>query len=133
MAADINYDGTWIHITFTGAITATDLTVVVNHVVELEGRLSPAPDRLVDLGPSTTMSIGYREIANLAHMRRMTKLANPIRTAMIVRTASQQGYARMFQTLNDHPLITIAVFSDRAAAEAWLQEPRSSEPPSRTS
>ena len=26
----------------------------------------------------------------------------------------------MFQTLNDHPLVTITVFSDRAAAEAWL-------------
>ncbi len=28
----------------------------------------------------------------------------------------------MFQTLNDHPLVTVAVFSDRAAAEAWLRE-----------
>ena len=27
----------------------------------------------------------------------------------------------MFQTLNDHPLVTVAVFSDRAAADAWLE------------
>ena len=128
MAVDISYDGEWIHITFGDAITAADLTAVIHHVIDLEGRLAVTPDRLVDLGPSTTtLAIGYSDISNVVQARRATAPANPIRTAVIAHSAVQQGYARMFQTLNDHPSITIAVFSDRAAAQAWLRQPRGSQ------
>jgi hypothetical protein len=125
MAVDIKYDGGWIYITFEGAITAADLALVIQDVVELEGRMAVTPDRLIDLGPpATALVIGYSEISNVVQARRATPPANPIRTAVIAHSAVQQGYARMFQTLNDHPSITIAVFSDRATAEAWLLEPR---------
>jgi hypothetical protein len=125
MAVDISYDGEWILITFAGAITAADLTAVIHHVIDLEGRLAVTPDRLVDLGPSTTtLAIGYSDISNVVQARRAAAPPNPIRTAVIAHSAVQQGYARMFQTLNDHPLVTIAVFSDRADAETWLHEPR---------
>jgi hypothetical protein len=33
-----------------------------------------------------------------------------------------KGYARMFQALNDHPQITIEVFSDRETALRWLAQ-----------
>ena len=49
---------------------------------------------------------------------------NPFRTALVAVSALQQGYARMFQTLNDHPMITVRVFDSIAAAEAWLDTPR---------
>ena len=120
MAVEIRYDGAWIHVTFSDAITAADLTAVIRYAIDLESRVSPAPHRLVDLGPSTTLAIGFGDMANLVHLRKTTPLANPIRTALVVHSAAQHGFARMFQTLNDHPLVTIAVFSDRAAAEAWL-------------
>ena len=126
MAVDISYDGNWIHITFAGAIAAADLALVIQDVIDLEGRVAVTPDRLVDLGPGTTLEIGYSDISNIVQARRATPPANPIRTAMIAHSTVQQGYARMFQTLNDHPLVTIAVFADRAAAEAWLRGPRES-------
>jgi hypothetical protein len=126
MAVDISYDGACIHYTFADEITAADLAVVIHHAIELEGRVAVTPDRLVDLGPSTTLANGYSDISNIAQARRALTPANPIRTALIAHSAVQQGYARMFQTLNDHPLVTIAVFSDRAAAEAWLHEPHGS-------
>jgi hypothetical protein len=62
------------------------------------------------------------DVANIAHLRETIAPANPIRTAVVAHTAAQQGYARMFQTLNDHPLVTVAVFADRAAAGAWLDQ-----------
>jgi hypothetical protein len=31
------------------------------------------------------------------------------------------GMARMFQTLNDNPQITIQIFEDEAAAVIWLR------------
>ena len=123
MAVEISYDGVWIHITFAGEVTSADLVAVIHHMVDLEGRMTVTPDRLIDLGPATTMAIGYSDIANVAQARRALTPANPIRTAVVACGAVQQGYARMFQTLNDHPLVTIAVFSDRAAAEVWLREP----------
>lgn len=124
MAVDISYDGAWIHITFAGEITSADLAACIHHMVDLEGRMAVTPNRLVDLGTATRMAIGYSDIANVAQARRALAPANPIRTAIVAHSAVQQGYARMFQTLNDHPLVTIAVFADRAAAEAWLREPR---------
>jgi hypothetical protein len=45
-----------------------------------------------------------------------------VRTALVAVTPVQLGIARMFQTLNDHPLIELRVFSDREAAVAWLEE-----------
>jgi len=120
MAVDLTYDGRWIHVLFSGTITATDLTSVMQSMIELESHISPTPNRLVDFEPSATLAIGFADMANVAHVRRTLAPANPIRTAIVVHSPTQQGYARMFQTLNDHPLVTIAVFSDRAAAEAWL-------------
>jgi len=120
-------NGACVHYTFADAITAADLAAVIHHTIELEGRIAVTPDRLIDLGPSTTLAIGFNDIANLAQLRRTMTLANTIRTALIVHSTAQQGYARMFQTLNDHPSITIAVFFDGAAAEAWLREPRGSQ------
>jgi len=120
MAVDLSYDGVWLLVTFSDAITAADLTEVMQYALDLDSRVTPAPNRLVDFGPSTTLAIGFVDMANLVHLRKTAPLANPVRTALVVHSTAQQGYARMFQTLNDHPLVTIAVFSDRAAAEAWL-------------
>lgn len=121
MAVECSYDDTWIRVTFSGAITAADLNHVMVCVRDLESRVSPAPDRLVDLGPSTTLEIGFGDMANLVQQRQAMAVPNPIRTALVAHSAAQQGYARMFQTLNDHPQITIKVFPDVPAAEAWLR------------
>jgi len=60
----------------------------------------------------------------LARTRKAFGPRNPFRTALVAVSALQQGYARMFQTLNDHPMITVRVFDSIAAAEAWLDTPR---------
>jgi hypothetical protein len=121
MAVECSYDAPWIRVRFNGAITGADLNDVAGFIRDVESRTSPAPDRVVDIGVNTTLAIRFGEVAGLADQRRAIVLANPIRTAVVAHSAAQQGYARMFQTLNDHPLITIQVFRDLAAAEAWLR------------
>ena len=121
MAVEYVHDPDVIRITFSGAITSADLIEVAGYLIDLEARMARAPDRLVDLGPSTTLAINFGDIANLTHLRQAAPLANPIRTALVAHSAAQQGYARMFQTLNDHPSITVAVFADEASARAWLR------------
>ena len=120
MPIECSYDGVLVQATFSGAITAADLTDLMYFVLDLEDRLARAPNRLVDLGPSSTVAIGFSDMANIVHVRRTHPPRNPIRTAVVTYSAAQQGYARMFQTLNDHPSVTVAVFSDRASARAWL-------------
>ena len=63
----------------------------MHYALDLESRVSPAPYRLVDFGPSTTLAIGFGDMANLVSLRKTTPLANPIRTALIVHSAAQQG------------------------------------------
>ena len=120
MAVEYSYDGELVHVTFSDALTPADLTDVMQFLLDLETGLASTPNRLVDLGPSTTIAIGFSDMANLVHIRQAHAPRNPIRTAVVTHSAAQHGYARMFQTLNDHPLITIAVFTDRASARAWL-------------
>ena len=122
MAVDMTFDGTWARVTFSGTLTGADLIDVMQYFLELESRVTPAPHRLADIGPSTTVALSFGDMANLTAIRRSLPPPNPIRTAVVIHSPAQQGYARMFQTLNDHPLVTVAVFSDRAAAEAWLDE-----------
>ena len=122
MAVDISLEGGRIHITFSNAITTADLSYCMQALIDMESRRTPTPDRLIDLGPSSVVAIGFGDVANVAQLRKAIAPANPIRTAVVAHTASQQGYVRMFQTLNDHPLVTVAVFSDRAAADAWLDQ-----------
>jgi hypothetical protein len=124
MAVDITFDGSWARLTFSGELTSSDLLDAIGAVLELESRVTPAPHRLVDLGPSTTVAIGFGDVAQLTALRRSIPPPNPIRTALVCHTPAQQGFARMFQTLNDHPLVTVAVFPDHARAEAWLREGR---------
>jgi len=56
----------------------------------------------------------------LAERRRTVALQHPIRSAIVAPTPVSFGFARMFQTLNDHPQIAISIFSTVEAAEAWL-------------
>ena len=91
MAVDFTYDGMWIHILFGGTITGADLTSVVQSMIELEGHVFPTPNRLIDFEPSATLAIGFADIANVAHARRALAPANPIRTAVVVHSATSKA------------------------------------------
>jgi hypothetical protein len=122
MAVEYDYDGILIHATFSNVLTPADLIEVMRFILDVERRLARAPNRLADLGPSTTLAIAFGDIANLALLRDTTPPANSIRTAVVFHSAVQQGYARMFQTVNDNPLVTVQLFTDTGAARAWLLE-----------
>jgi len=62
-------------------------------------------------------------VLELAAARRARTFPNSFRSALVVAREVQKGYARMFQTLNDHPMVQIRIFEDWEAAERWLREP----------
>jgi hypothetical protein len=123
MAVELIHGPAIVRITFSGAITAGDLAVVARESMVLEADLPRSRDRLVDLGASSTLSVSFSDVATLASLRREFSPHNPIRTAIVVHNAAQRGYARMFQTVNDHPLVAVRIFDSCDQAERWLAGP----------
>jgi hypothetical protein len=123
MAVELIHDPAILRVTFSGVITADDLAVVARESMVLEADLPRSPDRLVDLGASSTLEVGFTDVATLASIRREFSPHNQVRTAIVVHNAAQRGYARMFQTVNDHPLVTVRIFDSCDEAERWLAGP----------
>jgi hypothetical protein len=48
---------------------------------------------------------------------------NPFKSALVAKDLVHYGFARMYETLNDHPQTVIAIFSDEAEALKWILEP----------
>lgn len=105
---------------FTGEITSEDIQRLAADILELERRLPVIPHRLTDLRPASAMLVSFPDILALARIRKEQIFPNCFRSALLVDTPVQMGYARMFQNLNDHPQIALQVFTDEAEARAWL-------------
>ena len=125
MAIEVTWKGSRLHVQFSGTVTKGDLRAFVDRVAGIEADATPTPDRLVDISATSAIGLGFAEVASLVEVRRAIQPRNPFRTALVAVTALQQGYARMFQNLNDHPLVTIRVFDSLREAEAWLDTPPS--------
>lgn len=103
-----------------GTLTRQDLQGIAAAVVEVESGLPHIPNRLTDMTQVEMMEVGFPEVLALAQKRRERIFPNHFRSALLVASGVQLGYARMFQTLNDHPSIIIEVFTSREAALTWL-------------
>jgi len=111
-----------IRIVLSGTLAAEQLVRMANALVEVEAVCHVCPHRVTDLTGVTRFEVGFDEMSELARRRREMSPANPIRSAIVASTPVQVGFARMFQTLNDHPRITLRIFSDLDAALAWIAE-----------
>src|SRR5262245_23408886 len=121
MAFAIDVEPGLIQLTLSAMVTGEDLRKAADSMDESEAANRPVPPRLTDLTGVTELKIGYPEVQALADRRRATRFANDFRSAIVVSAPSQLGMARMFQTLNDNPQITIEIFTDRASALAWVR------------
>lgn len=113
----------FIRLVFSGRITALDLLGALARLYAMELLRKHVPDRLTDLTGVTASDIRAEDIQAAANLRRKHRFPNRFRSAIVADKPALFGYARMFQILNDHPDITIQIFTDMAAAEAWLATP----------
>jgi len=116
-----SHDGV-LRIVLTGILMPGELARLADALAAAEDAAAVVPHRLTDLTGVTRFEIGFDDMFELARRRRERSPANAIRSALVAATPVQLGFARMFQTLNDHPLITLAIFPDVDAALAWLAE-----------
>jgi hypothetical protein len=122
MPYEISYDGPILVVRYSGIVTEGDLVGSVNDVLVLEDHGRNSRPRLTDLRAASDSPIGYAEVASIADRVGHRPLSSTIRSAFLVDQPVQFGFARMFQTLNEHPQITIRIFDDEAAARRWLVE-----------
>jgi len=107
-------------LTFTDELTADDCRALIDTIVALEQKLERTPNRLIDVSMINRFGVGYPDFESMARARSALPPKNPIRTAILAPSDLQFGIGRMFENLNQHPLVETCVFRDRAAALAWL-------------
>jgi len=112
-----------IHVSFAGVITEADLDQLATDVLEIETAASVIPDRITDLTMVTAMEIDFSSILSLARRRMESTIGNQIKSAIVACRPEHVGFARMFQTVNRHPHITIRIFEDMESAVEWLAAP----------
>jgi hypothetical protein len=120
MPVEVGMSGPYILVRLWGTLTKDDLKTLADRSLALEAAAPVPPSRMTDMTGVTSLQIAYPEINALAELRRAVPLAAPIHVAIVVGNDVQYGMARMFQTLNDHPQVTLEIFRERAAALAWL-------------
>ena len=120
MAVDFNFDGSLLVIRLSDSLEPDDLRRILQEVVLLESQHAEAPPRLTDFRDLVGTNVGYVEISELAGGSVARPLSTPVRSALLVSEPVQMGFARMFQTLNTHPMVTVQIFEDEAAAREWL-------------
>ena len=110
----------FLRVLITGRLTREEVVALGLAVREIEAASARVPDRLTDVSGVEINELTGEDIQNFARRRREARYPNRFRNAIFAPQPAQYGYARMFQTLVDHPDITTQVFSDEAAAIAWL-------------
>jgi hypothetical protein len=123
MSYALRMEGETLKIEFSGTFTNKDLSQGEIDVEELEQSSVVIPHRIADLRPVERLEIDFAGVLALAEARRWRQFKNPFKTAIIAPDLASYGFARMYQTLNDHPQIVIAIFRGEAEAANWLRLP----------
>ena len=111
----------WIE--FRGTFKNHDLWRGGDEVDRIERAAAVVPHRIADLRPVERVEIDFNGIFTLVQMRRRLGFKNSFKSAIIATDVVHFGFARMFQTLNDHPQICIAIFGDEQSARSWIAIP----------
>lgn len=128
MPYKIDADEPILRVTLFGTLTNDDLVELAQEAEEIEGPLAVVPHRLTDLRAVTRIEITFEGVLALANRRLRLTFPNAFKSAIVATNTVHFGFARMFETLNDHPQISIAIFPDSAPALDWLAIPGQAPP-----
>jgi hypothetical protein len=121
MAYAMTMDGALLRIRLYETLSDEDLRGLADEVLQLEANCVPTPARVTDLTDLERIDVGFREMLAFVQRRHASPPRQPIRSALVVATEVQYGIARMFQTLNDHPLVSVEIFRKESDALDWVE------------
>lgn len=120
MSFEIRTDRPNIEIRIFGVFTNGDLRDLAKEARRIEAAEDPVRHRITDTREITELACDFRGVSEFAEDRRGCVFPNAFKSAIIAPDVAHFGFARMFQTLNDHPMISIAIFPEEREALAWL-------------
>lgn len=113
----------FLRLEFSGAFSHAELMRALAEVEAIERGTELVPNRLTNLTCVTSWSTNMAWMLSFVSHRKAQRFRNAFKSAIVAPDAAGKGFARMFQTLNDHPQILIRIFDRLDEAEAWLREP----------
>lgn len=120
MSFEIRTDRPNIEIRIFGTFTNDDLGRLAIEARRIEVSEPVVRHRITDTREITQLACDFRGVAAFADDRRRCTFPNAFKSAIVAPDVAHFGFARMFQTLNDHPQISIAIFPDVDEALTWL-------------
>jgi hypothetical protein len=121
MPYTITIEPAFLRIVLYGAVTSQDLQALADAVLAIEASRAVTPHRLNDFSAMVEPYLTYAAVRAFVERRKPQTLANVVKSAMVAPRPILLGFARMFQILNEHPDITIEIFSTVEDAEVWLR------------
>ena len=106
---------------FSGSLTPDILSSAWEEMDTAEQAQSTAPDRLYLLLDVLDWHISGDDIRQHRARRRVARLPNPIRSAIVVQRKSHAAVAKVFELYSrDLPQIDVKVFTTAEEAHVWL-------------
>ncbi len=121
MPYEILLSGQLITTRLYGLVTPKELLDSAVEMAKIEAEQPVTLNRLTDLLGVEASDFDTEAIHQLAAVRSEAVLRNPVKSAIVAPKPAHYGFSRMFQTLNENPLITVEVFHDLRSALAWLE------------
>jgi hypothetical protein len=110
-----------LFVTFPETLSDNDFRLINEEIEIIEEEYSVVPNFIVSLNNVKTFNGNYYSVQKLAKQRTEKIFPNNIIEAILVTNDFQMGFARMYQTVNDNPQLTIKIFKDEAKAIEWIK------------
>ncbi len=120
MAYALDLSGAIWRVNCSGTFTGDDLVRLADDADKVESGRASLPNRLTDLRGVTTVNLRFDDMQQFVRKRQAKIFPNDLKSAVIATDALHHGFARMFQTLLDHPQIAVRIFRNEPEALAWL-------------
>jgi hypothetical protein len=114
--------GPYLYTRLFGVLTPDDLVTLAAELERLEDAAGASKDRIADATSLDEVEIAFPDVLLLANRRLGRTFTRRVKSAVIARRSVHIGFARMFQTLNEHPQIEIRIVPSMDEALKWLAE-----------
>jgi len=106
-----------LFVTFPETFSDNDFRLMNKEIEIVEEEYSVVPNFIVSIKNVKTFNGDNYSVQKLAKQRAEITYSNTI----LATNDFQMGFARMYQTVNDNPQLTIKIFKDKAKAIKWLK------------
>ncbi len=122
MAIQIEYNNDCLRVVFSDTVDINETNKMLDEIEPLERvRALKCLDRIADLRLVKKFDLNYSHVYNIAQRRKLIKFRERFKSALVVNSDYAMGFARMFQTVNDHPDIDMQIFKTIEDAEEWIK------------